>query len=175
MSLPIVDIEKSLKRGRLVFKLTGSYIFTTLLIYLAVLILIAVFAGALLNPKISHPPAVTIISSLIFLWLIANLVLTNSLVKIEGKDIASNRANMKDYLESFYSDIDLQPGEQRMIRNFKPIGWLNWGRIITVIFDENSMYINITTLGRGNSASPFHGLVNYLKCRRIAARQKNVL
>ena len=167
MALPIVDIEKSLKRGRLAFKLTGSYIFNTVLIYGTVLILIAGFAGAQLNPKIDHPPGFTIISCLIFLWLFANLILTSSLVKIEGKDITSNRAAIKDCLELFYSDVDLQPGEQRMIRNFKPVGWVSWGRIITVIFDENSVYINITTLSRGNSASPFQGLANYLKCRRI--------
>lgn len=157
------------------FKLAGSYVFNTVLIYLAVLILIAALTGALLNRKISHPPGFTVISCLTVLWLIANLILTNSLVKIEGKDITSNRAVIKDCLEAFYNDIDLQPGGQRMIRNFKPAGWLNWGRIITVIFDENSMFINITTLGRGNSASPFHGLTNYLKCRRIAARIKNIL
>jgi|SRR6185503_8072027 len=173
MPLPIVDIEKSLKRSRLVFKLTGSYVFNTVLIYLAALILIAAFVMALLNSKISHPPIVTLITCLIVLWVIANLILTNSLVKIEGKDIASNRAAIKDCLESFYNDIDLQPGEQRMIRNFKPAGWLNWGRIITVIFDENSIYINITTLGRGNSASPFHGFSNYLKCSRMARYIRN--
>lgn len=93
----------------------------------------------------------------------------NAFVIIKTGDLIQNKQKIKEALDAFYSDLNYQVNDELIIRSVTPVGSPIWGRIITILFDNDSIYLNITSLGKGNSTSFAHGLLNYLKARKIAA------
>jgi hypothetical protein len=56
-----------------------------------------------------------------------------------------------------------------MIRGQKALGFLaQREKIITIILNEDKIYINILHTYRGSGFSFLHGLSDYLKCKNIA-------
>jgi hypothetical protein len=171
--VPQVDYERSIKNHRLLYKRTFGFIFDNILTYIASLFLIGIVA--LIIPMmingVKNPYKLffVIICCILFdAWMIINLILTNTLVKIDGKDLEINKKNILETLDAFYDNINSSRIDGNIIRNVKLSTSFRWGRIITVLLNEDIVYLNIITLGRYDSMSPFHGLSNYLKCRRIA-------
>ncbi|MEO6851733.1 MAG: hypothetical protein ABI203_10260 [Mucilaginibacter sp.] len=173
-SAPIINFEKSIKTNRLVFKLTFGTIFDYFLSYFSSIFLI-VLAGLFIPMMINglkNEFALTlaiICCVIVIVWMIANLILMNNLVVIDGSNLISNKKRILKSLDALFDDIDSSKIDENVIRNIRLSTSIRWGRAITVLFNEEKIYLNILTLGRGDGPSPFHGLSNYIKCKRIAA------
>jgi len=89
--VPQVDYERSIKNHRVFYKKTPGFIFDNILTYLGSLFLIGIVA--LIIPMMIHGVKdpyklfLIIICCILFdIWMIINLILTNTLVEIDGKD-----------------------------------------------------------------------------------------
>jgi len=108
------------------------------------------------------------ILTVLIIWMILNLILGNSLVKIKGTNVTENKRHMITTLDNFYNGLIFQTNNEKLMRSFKPSYKPICGRVVTVIFESSSMYLNITKLGKSDSPTLIHGLLNYLKAKRIA-------
>jgi len=168
---PIVDYEKSIKRNRLVYKITPEYIFDSILSWIVMGFYITIGLIPLLFKLTNgnHAPILVMIIALLYLlWMISNMLLRNTLVKIEGTNVIENKQHLLDTMDAYFSNYDFSVNDNKMMRSYMPTGNPIWGRIITILIDENSMLLNVATLGKGNFPTFAHGLWNFLKAKRIA-------
>lgn len=165
-----VDYEKSIKRHRLVNKLVGSSIFNEGFDNILIWVIIAIASYELFKQLTNvHIDTMNIgIYSFIIIWLSVNLFFNNLLVKIEGKTIVKNKEDILNTLDVFFPSYNFIINNDEMMRSFQPTGNPIWGRIITVLFKDDLIYLNITTLGKSNSPTWIHGLYNFIKTKRIA-------
>ena len=77
------------------------------------------------------------------IWMIINLILTNTLVEIDGKDLEINRKDILGTLDALYDNINSGKVDGNIIRNIKLSTSFRWGRIITVLLNEDKVYLNI--------------------------------
>jgi hypothetical protein len=116
-------------------------------------------------------PALTLLLWFITLfWMIANLILMNVFIKIDGKEKEVNRNDMITTLHQYYKLNNLDIADENIIRDIKPYKFILNGRIITCLLDNEILYLNITSLQNFNNLTPYSGLYNYYKCKRIARR-----
>lgn len=176
MTQPI-NLSKSIRQNRLHYKPTPGYVLDLVLKYIAVVILLACATLPLILKPIN--------ASNITIWhifftftfdsyLLLSLLLLDRLVKIKGTDLYHNRKNIEEVLNCYFSNLIPEDCGKGVVRYIKPSGTSTWGRMITVLLDNDQVYLNITTLGRANSASVFHGLINYIKCRQIKKKFKQI-
>lgn len=167
--LPSINYEKSIEKQRLVYNKTGSYLLNIVFIYvnaaLYILIgtvpLLALIAG-------SNIPVWLVFCSLIFVtWMLANIAAKDVFIKIEGKGNKENRESILKALNSFYDDLYIQINSEKMIWSLKPTGRPFWGRMITIVFDNNIILLNITKLGKDQSPTFVHSFFNYLEAKKI--------
>ena len=169
-TFPQVNYEKSITRKRLVYKKTSDILFNYLVGYPLACFYIFIGITPLLFKSTtgSYAPMWLILCSVVFTcWMFANLIMTNALVEFNGKDKIINRKNILTALDAFYDNLEYQIDEENVLRSIKPTGDPIWGRIITVLFSENFVYLNITTLGKTENPTFVHGFFNYIKARRI--------
>jgi len=167
---PEVDYEKSIKRQRLVYKPTGSVVFNKIFDYGLSIFFIGIAIDGLFQSIRDHQTNIFSlgISSLVIVWLTSNLYFNNNLVKFQGKSIEKNKEDLLNTLDVFFSSYNFIINNDEMMRSFQPHGNPIWGRIITVLFKDDLIYLNITTLGRSDSPTWIHGLFNFIKAKRIA-------
>ena len=168
---PAINYEKSLKWHRLVYRPSAWLIFNSIFSYiLYFLFMTGVFMISLFKPiSGSHEPLwLVILGVLIIAWMLSNVFFKNALVKIEGKTIADDKINILSVMDEYFSSYDFVINNEQMMRSFKPANNPIWGRIITILFDGNDMYLNITTLGKTNMPTAIHDFSNYIRARRIA-------
>jgi hypothetical protein len=180
MSSRSVNLEKSIRRKRLVYNLNASLIFEMFFTYLTGLML----TGVITIPAIVKPSNISSVSIWYILfcivfdgWIISNLILMNAMVKIEGKDSKENRLEIDIILNAEYSKLLFNASCKSVFQYSKDSSFFGsrYGKRITVIFMENLVYVNIVSLGRDDqSPSLFHGLRNYLKCKEIASKFKEL-
>jgi len=167
---PKVDYEKSIKRQWMVytngiFGMTGgvfSFFFYAFFIIIASLGV----SNAIIGQPISAPAL--LIPLFVLIWMITNIIFNNSLVKVKGKDLKNNKKNILEVIDEKFSNYDFVINDDQMMRSFRPFENPIWGTIITILFDGDTMYLNITSLGRSNSTTMIHGLYNFIKAKRIA-------
>jgi uncharacterized membrane protein len=165
-----LDYEKSIKKNRLVYKPEGSLIFSTILDHILLVIIVGVGSVSLYK-EITVAPSnlfAIIILSFAITWLISSVFLNNSLIKIRGKNLTDNRKDILTVMDKFFGSYNFIINNEKMMRSFKPSYSPIWGRIITILFDGDVIYLNITTLGKSDSPTMVHGLLNYIKAKRIA-------
>ena len=163
-----IDFEKSIDKRRLVYK-NRSTVVDYIITYIGSLFFIAL-ASVLLVTKITIMPfwmLVFIVSFII--WMTANASLFNVLLKVDGSDINNNRSDIIKVINEFFH-LNIKDKGQMIIKDVRLSGFIHWGRVVTVLLDNNSVYINIQTLGRADALSFFHGFTNYLKSNRIGRR-----
>jgi hypothetical protein len=169
--LPI-NYEKSIKRQRLIYKMSFDVVFDYFFVFAIALFLIAAITiPAIIKPvNISRVSIFYIIPVItIDLWIIVNVILTNSLIKINIDQSQLDKNGIELVLSNYFKNITLQKDGQKIFRFRKNSGLFTgiFPKIITVLLAEQCIYINITALGRFDTLSPFHGLANYIKCKRI--------
>lgn len=171
MPIPSVDFNKSIERKKLVYNEWKSPIFDRLFTWFIGLTVIAVVIGILLNNGFDNAIPLICIAAAITIWMLANLLLMDTLVKIQGCDINSNRKNILSSFNELFDDIEIKDSGQNIIRDIKYSTNSKYNtnsRIITILFDNKDVYLNITSIIKYNSVSPFSGWFNYLKCKQVA-------
>ncbi|MHB8208701.1 hypothetical protein [Mucilaginibacter sp.] len=166
---PEVDYEKSIKRQRLAYKPTGSVVFTQIFDYGLYIFFIGIAVDGLFQCIRAHQTNFFSleISSFVIPWLTSNLFFNNNLVKFQGKSVAKNKEDLLNTLDVFFPSYNFIINNDEMMRSFEPNGNPIWGRIITILFKDDLIYLNITTLGRSDSPTWIHGLFNFIKAKRI--------
>ena len=169
MSKKASKTEKSIKNQRLVYKITTWFIIRTLISYIITIALIICFLPLF---KLFDGPYGYIerflCSGLLILWMLTSIYLKNKLVRIEGKNLAENKENILSTMDNFFSKYDFKINNEKMMRSSTPTNRSEWGRLITILFDDKIMYLNITTLSLLNWPILTHGPVNFIMAKRIA-------
>jgi hypothetical protein len=165
-----INVQKSIEKRRLVYN-TRSIIADYVITYIGSLLFITLACILLVTKFTIMPLGVLVIVVGFIIWMIANTILFNVLIKVDGLDIINNRTDIIKVLNNFFR-LNIENKEQVVINDIKLSGFIHWGRVVTVILDDKSVYINIQTLGRADARSFFHGFTNYLKSRYIAKRFK---
>ena len=167
---PEVDYEKSVKSGWIVYKNSIFAMFGGVMSFLLYTFLIVIASLGLLSELNDHSINIVNIALPLFVifWLVSNIIFNNVLVKVEGKSREDNKATILSIIDDNFSSFDFIINNEKVMRSFKPVGSPMWGRIITILFEGDTIYLNITTLGRSNSPTMIHGLLNYIKAKRIA-------
>ncbi|WP_179412136.1 hypothetical protein HDF19_02530 [Mucilaginibacter sp. E4BP6] len=166
---PEINYNKSLEKHRLIYKITGWLIFSLVFGYAFYLLMMFAAFQPLLHLITGHAEPIGLItcSLLVVSLMIFNIFCNNAFTKIEGKNLEDNKRYILLTMDEFFSNYDFKVNDDKIMRSFMPKGSPIWGRIITILFDGNDMYLNITSLGKSNSPTLVHGLINYLKARRI--------
>lgn len=163
-----IDYDKSIQRQRLTFKMTTELLLTRILdnsLWLVFLISV----GFLLSNKNNFDKGLTPIFVAVFLtvWLLIGLYYINKLVLINGSNPIDNRRRILQFLNDKYPNLKLDDSGQKIIRYDLKTGLFTWGRRITLIFQDENIFINITTFGRYDIKSPFHSIINQLTINKI--------
>jgi hypothetical protein len=171
---PEINYEKSIKRHRLIYKITFWRVVKVIIDSFLFLVLIGLLSIPIFRIVKGLPTPIGIVgcSALLICWMISNALLNNTFIKIKGKKLDDNKKDILSTLNEFFSNYDFKVNNEKMMRSFTPQGNPIWGRIITILFNENDMYLNITSLGKTNSPTIVHGLINYIKAKRIAGYYK---
>jgi hypothetical protein len=170
-----VVIDKSIQRGRLVYKLKTSLVFEYLFMYFLAWVLPFATVMVWLNPLNNNSYVFNGFAIAIDLWLLIGLYFTNKLIVVKGASIEINKEIILKVLEAEFPEISFSSGNPNLLRGQKPEGWNRYGKIVTVILKDNSIYINILNTFRGGSFSFPHRITNYITARSIAETFKLTL
>ncbi|MES2426718.1 MAG: hypothetical protein V4560_07070 [Bacteroidota bacterium] len=105
---------------------------------------------------------------LVDLWLLLHLYLMNKMVVVTGNSLESNKHCITETLEERYSGIEFSSENPNVITVQKPDGWIRRGKIITIILNNNDLYINTLSTARWGSLSSFLGPIDYFRSKSIA-------
>jgi len=153
----------------MIYRLTGGLVFDYVLMYFLAWILPLISIKLILFPsKHDQSPLILhLIFMLIDAWLIISLYFMNKLVTVKGQQLEKKKNEIMSVLRDKYPDVSFTSGNPNLIRGKKEVGYLR-ERIITMILEENNIYINILNTYRGTGFSFFHGLFNYFKSQKLA-------
>ena len=174
-----VDFDKSVVEERLKFRHTLEGIFSRIADYFFALILPVSSILAITNKRnFEHDTSVsfffTFIFVLISIWCLLGLFLMNKLVKIEGNNLEFNRKRIIEILTKEFPKNNFNLSGERIIISRASSGLFSWCKIITILFYNENVYLNITTLGRFDIRSAFHAVTNFRRCKKIAKEFQNI-
>jgi len=172
-----INYDKSIQKQRLVYKLNmrlvWSYIvcyFAALALYFMILGLLGEFVEGKSIDALYLLPLILLVSIIYLPFMITNLVLLNSTIIIIGKGNESNKTDIVTILNQYYKPDNLDSSQDGIIRDVRLSKHFRMGRIVTCLFDDDLIYLNITRLENLNTFSPFSSIYNYYKCKRIAKK-----
>jgi len=164
-----IDFNTSIQQQRIVYKKTPDFILECITL---------VFTTAFAVGPVTFLAFITFQSifdifqvMLCLIWdafIGINIVLLHTLVKIDGKNKRDNKRDILKVLSKNYQLQKEHPMRNGIIRDIQVDTFSRWGRVITCLFDDNCVYINVTTVYKTDSFSCFNGLYNYNKCKKIA-------
>jgi hypothetical protein len=168
-----INKEKSILKRRLVYKHTTELLLNRLFENFIWVALLLVPILILMNKKNNIPIEGLVVLISFCLFLLIGIYFINCLVVIDGVNLEENRTKIIKLIQEKYPELQVDGSGQNIISCRKQAGITTWGKQITVIFDNNQMLINLTTLGRNNIKSPFHALFNNMKMRSLKSKFKN--
>lgn len=132
-------------------------------------LLFLISVGLLLSNKNNFGKGLTpiFVAVILAVWLLVGLYYINKLVLINGSNPIYNRRRILQFLNDKYPNLKLDDSGQKIIRYDLKAGLFNWGRRITIIFQDENIFINITSFGRYDIKSPFHSIINQLTINKI--------
>lgn len=170
-----IDKQKSLQKERMRFDSNWETILETAFEILAYSTWTIASILLLLNPQNTTTPfATTAVISLNILILVSWYFIY-TLLKIEIPNPEKNRSLFVGILRKRFPELQINDNQSQLLRSKKSSGLFTWGKSLTVLFDENHIFINVTTLGRFETKSPFHSISNYLKLKRIEREFKAMI
>ncbi|WP_413997770.1 hypothetical protein ACMDB5_08185 [Flavobacterium sp. W1B] len=168
-----IDKQKSVHKERIIFKPNWDY-------FLEKTIEIGIYSTwtiasilLILNPKNAISLYATIIVIILNILLLISWYYIYKLLKIEIPNPEKNRSLFVGILKKRFPELHINDNGLYMLRSKKSNGSFSWGKLLTVIFDENQIFINLTTLGRNETKSPFHSIANYIKLKSIEKEFNN--
>lgn len=175
-----IDITESIKTGKLVLK---EWLLLKVIEYFLYLMLVIAFpfiAIMELNSDLNKNDSIGVsifflISSLILSSLmIYSIFNLNSLKRISGLSRGKNSNLIKQISKK--NNWNIQSTNQQMtIINFScQSSGTDWGKQMTIIYDENDILVNCISFGINSSPSPFHWFSNKRKVNKLKTEFKNL-
>ena len=167
-----IIIEKSIQKKSLIFKLDTALVFDYIMMYFMSWVLpftsILVVISDHQHNRAPSPVAYSIFT-VIDIWLLLSLYFTNKLFVVSGNTLDENKQVVTEVLEQMYPKFEFfSTGKSNLILFGKNVNSWNRGKLITVILNENKIYINKLSTYRGGGFSSINGLSNYIRSRNIA-------
>lgn len=164
-----IVIEKSIKRQRVVYKLSLGLVFDYMMLYFLVWIFPIISVKLIWFPSKYNiqPLAFNFIMIVFDMWLLLNLYFMNKLVVVKGTVIRKNRSIIRNIIQSVCPEIVFTSGNNNLLRAEKTVGYQRT-KIFTIVLNDDKIYINILHTYRGDGFSFFHGISDYLKSKSIA-------
>lgn len=166
-----VDYTKSIAKQKLVYKSSVNLTFEHIVYYIGFITIlscpVAIVTMSLLWGKQDISIGIIVSLLVVIVWLVSNVVLLNAFVIIEGKQRDINKKDIITVLSKYKTLENLDQTKPNSIRDVKSTELFVNGRVVTCLFKGNKMYLNITSLLRGNSFSFFSGFYNYISCKLI--------
>ena len=158
---PKINLNRSLELGRLTLFSEGLKLYTNYFASALFILCGFIFSIRFYNFSIT----ISMVFLVFAIWMICNLIFFSKLVEIEHITYSQDKfiesvISRYPHLEVAFSDDD------KVVQLYKLKGFFNT-RVINILLDDQSAYVNVIKIGRGNAFSPFHGLVDYLECKRI--------
>jgi len=167
-----VDFTKSIQKQKLIYKRTSKSVFEYVLFY-GIILAVAFPSVIMIYDSASSNSIYSLVFILLFdLWITANIILMNHFVIVDGKDREQNKQNIIKVLTDLGITENLNTTQPNMVRDFRGTSFFDSGRTITCLLANGKVYINITSLLRGNGFSIFSGFFNYFICKNIARQFK---
>ncbi|MEQ3661561.1 MAG: hypothetical protein ABNG96_02620 [Flavobacterium sp.] len=168
--------QKTVLKERLIFKNNWEYIFE--IVFEVLLFSIWTTASFLLitNPKNNLSVLTIIVIIFINILLLTSWIYIYKLLKIEISNPEKDRKLLVEILKEKFPDFIINDNGLYILRCKKGVGLFSWGKTLIVIFEENKILINLTTLGRFDTKSPLHSIINFWKLKHIRnefIRRKN--
>lgn len=162
-AFPEVYIEKSIRKKRIVFK---TDLFDLYFTYLGDIVFIALFLTiAMKIYKYSILIATPFFA--VVIWFVLNAICLTKLVKVNGG--RKKRDIIIKLIQRDFPDLKLiSEDSSEIVIAMRYSSLFRGGKMVTVLFDNDSAYINIINLGRNDTYSPFHGWINYRSCKQKA-------
>jgi len=168
-----INTKLSIQRSLLIYHFNTELFFNRLYENLIWIIILSLP----ILPLFHYPNHITKIGAflIVFFWVFmrGSLYFLNHLTIIKGKNRTTNGVILMEILKLRYPELKINDSGQHMIRCTKPTGLLTWGKQLTVIFDNDRMYLNLTTMGRYYIRSPFHAIFNWIKMRKLKRVSKS--
>ncbi|TSD62157.1 hypothetical protein FFF34_019555 [Inquilinus sp. KBS0705] len=171
-----IDVDRSIDRQRLIYKSSFSLYFE----YFSRCLLASCmfFLGNILIQAYEIPdPLATIIIIFLSIWLLGSLYFINKLNKIIGLNDEGNKLKVAAFLHDKFDNITCIYSSHHIyiyINEPKPIGIT---KIITLLFYNNEVYLNISTLNKKTDSKMFlSATYDYFKAKniqKILAQQLN--
>jgi hypothetical protein len=172
-----INYDKSIKKQRLVYDLNLTVIWSYIVCYFNAIVLFAIISVLLGWLFSSNSIGTTYFSVIVLflaivllLFLATNFILLNKTVKIDGIEKEANKNDMITVLSQYFELNNLDTNQKDIIRDVRRSRPMKLGRVVTCLFDDNLVFLNITRLERYNTFSPLSCLFNYYKCKRIAKK-----
>ncbi|UFH47129.1 hypothetical protein LNP27_03615 [Flavobacterium galactosidilyticum] len=162
-----IDKEMTIQKERMIFKRNWEYYFDKIAEIIIYSFWTVSTIALLLNPKneINQYAAIALIS--VNILVLISWYYIYKLVKIEIPNPEINRKLFVEIVSKKFPDLQINDKGLNSLRSKKNIGLFNWGKSLTIFFDQNYVFINVTTFGRFETKSPLHSIVNYLKLKGI--------
>ena len=167
-----IDFQKSVDTGRLVYNTGDStrmnYLFNYFFAFVLMILPFAPNFGV--NQYISSLSSPqTFAFALVFdSWMIANLLLFNKLLVVKGISVQSSRQDIRKSLDEGRLEI-LDTNGDRLTRYIQyPYDYSSQKRLITCLYTEDRVYLNISSLDRHDEPSLFYVFINYMRCKQVA-------
>jgi len=179
MSRIPIDIPKSKQAGKLVIKewlLTKIFDFFLYFIFVIIFTFIAIMEfNSDLNKSepIGFSLLFLILSLILSGLLIYSIINLNSLKRINGLSRGKNSNLIKKIAKNNSWKIS-STNQQITIINFS---WqdsgTDWGKQMTILYDDNDILVNCISFGLHSSPSPFHWFANQRKVNTLKTEFKN--
>jgi uncharacterized membrane protein len=182
MNILIVDIQKSKQAEKLIYKRwildqIADYFIYAITLVIFPLIWISEFNSDLTKNQPIAMSFTLLILSLTFSFLLLYSILSlNTLKRIKGLSIEQNTKLIKKIAKQNNWNI-YSSSQQMTTLNFtwKTSFGLDWGKQLTIIYDETDILINCLSLGRHKTPSPFHWFANKRKINKLKTEFENGL
>ena len=170
-----IDKQKSIQKERMIFKPNWEYVLEKIFEILVYSTWTVATILLILNPKNAISDFATIVLISLNILVLVSWYYIYKLLKIEMPNPEKNRKIFVEILSKRFPDLQINDTGLYMLRSKKNNGLFSWGKSFTVFFDGNKIFINLTTLGRNETKSPFHSIPNYLKLKSIAQEFKTLI
>ena len=163
----LVRVEKSISNKRIPYNLEGSELFKYVSNNIISGMLIIIFIFMAFVAFVQSAIILFCVVACVVTWLIINRILLYKLLKVSCSRTRFVRSDLVNIICENVGNKGIKREYENLIVCEKLSGAVSFGKLTTVIIDNDDIYINIQTLIRGGIASPYHGFINYLKAQGI--------
>lgn len=173
-----IDVEKSIARRRLTYRVNGWSVMSLILEYCSAFVTITAvpFLLGVLASVSSGILCVLLMSSVAisFAYYLCSIFLLKRLICVGGTVIDENRRRIIQLVSEKYPRYEVAPGRFAILATHVD-KLFAFDRTIVVLLDENDIYLNAYTLGRGSIKYLTAAIPNFLLSKKLAREFSNTI